>query len=266
MNKCEIVVDLLPSYCDGLTSPESTTLVEAHIAECPCCAGTLVAMRNRQNIVEEEGRQEEFRNALHVYELRHKVRVLWIVLACAIVLIGFFVLRNYSAQLALIGKGVSLEHMEIVSATASPQYSEDTGESTSGQLIWSRDKDDKAVLALLRKNFLGFWYVTSLVTADSVNGYNPDCFFWTDAGWNAYGTDSDHYVNAHVVFVGDNAVKYIDFPQEELPENARALVRQKHNHYMIYVTGVLESGKTYVWNIAEILEEHGFIASTAEEE
>lgn len=266
MDDCKIIADLLPSYCDGLTSPESTQLVEEHIAACPQCACQLVRMRNRKDDEEQEKRREEFRRALPIYALNYKVKVLWIVLSCAVAVIGFFVLQAFSMELALIRKGVSLEHMEIVSATASPQYSEDTGESTYGQLIWSRDKDDKAVLAFLRKNFLGFWYVTSVVTAGSVNGYNPECFFWTEGGWNTYGTDFDHYVSAHVVFVGDNAVKYIDFPQEELPENAQALVRQKHNHYMIYVTAVLESGKTYVWNIAEILEEHGFITTADQEE
>ena len=35
---CGVVRDLLPSYVEGLTSPESNTAVERHLSECPDCA------------------------------------------------------------------------------------------------------------------------------------------------------------------------------------------------------------------------------------
>ncbi len=37
MNKCSLVRDVLPLYIDKATSPETTALVEAHLAECPAC-------------------------------------------------------------------------------------------------------------------------------------------------------------------------------------------------------------------------------------
>lgn len=265
MDNCKIINDLLPSYCDGLTSPESTRLIEAHIEACPECAARLVTMRGRQEDEELEQRREEFRRALPLYELNFKIKLLWIALACAVAVMTFFVLQTFSMDLALMSKGISRKDAELVSASV-PFYDQDTKNNTYGQLIWSQNKENLDVLVAVRKNTLGFWYVDSVVTAGSKNGYNPDCFFWTEGAWNVYGGDFKHRVVAHVVFVGDNAVKYIEFPQDELPEGARALVLQKHNHYMIYVTGVMESGTTYVWNVREILERHNFISYTREEE
>ena len=34
---CEVARDLLPSYIDGLTSPETSALIEAHLGECEAC-------------------------------------------------------------------------------------------------------------------------------------------------------------------------------------------------------------------------------------
>ena len=38
---CGIARDLLPLYLDGLTSPESAAALEAHLASCPDCRGSL---------------------------------------------------------------------------------------------------------------------------------------------------------------------------------------------------------------------------------
>ena len=41
---CGVVRDLLPSYVEGLTSPESNTAVERHLSECPDCAQLRTAL------------------------------------------------------------------------------------------------------------------------------------------------------------------------------------------------------------------------------
>lgn len=265
MDNCKIINDLLPSYCDGLTGPESTRLIEAHINACPACAARLVTMRARQENEELERRREDFRRALPIYERNFKIKVLWIALACAVAVMIFFVLQAFSMDLALLCSGVSREHAEVVSA-AVPQYRGDPEDTAYGRLIWSRTKEGKPVLAYLQQNFLGYWYVSSLVVPDAENGYDPDCFLWTEHRWNSYGGDHDPYTVAHVVFVGDNALKHIEFPQDELPAQSVARVYQNHNQYMIYITAVLESGTHYAWNVREILETYGFIAPGVQEE
>lgn len=39
--KCAVVQDLLPNYCDGLCSAETSAEIEKHIAECPVCSSLL---------------------------------------------------------------------------------------------------------------------------------------------------------------------------------------------------------------------------------
>ncbi len=41
---CEVIKDLLPSYIDGLTSPQSDTLIREHLKECPECREYLEEM------------------------------------------------------------------------------------------------------------------------------------------------------------------------------------------------------------------------------
>ena len=41
---CGVVRDLLPSYVEGLTSPESNAAVERHLSECPDCAQLRTAL------------------------------------------------------------------------------------------------------------------------------------------------------------------------------------------------------------------------------
>ncbi len=47
--KCEIIRDLFPSYCDGITSDESNTEIEKHIAECSECMEILGKMEEKND-------------------------------------------------------------------------------------------------------------------------------------------------------------------------------------------------------------------------
>ena len=42
---CDIILDLLPSYADGLTSQASNEAVESHLAACPVCRAAYAAMQ-----------------------------------------------------------------------------------------------------------------------------------------------------------------------------------------------------------------------------
>ena len=41
---CNIIVDLLPLYHDGVCSPESRAAVEEHLKDCAACRAALAAM------------------------------------------------------------------------------------------------------------------------------------------------------------------------------------------------------------------------------
>ncbi len=44
--KCEIIKDLLPSYIDGLTSPESNITIQEHLDNCSQCSAYFEEMQN----------------------------------------------------------------------------------------------------------------------------------------------------------------------------------------------------------------------------
>lgn len=264
MNNCQLVADLLPSYCDGLTSTESSRLVEDHIATCPQCARLLAKMQANQEAEEQEKQKEEFRRNLSIYDLSYRLRVAWIAFACAILVIGFFVLQHFSEDLALMSEGISLEYTHVVSATI-PDYEK---EGTYKKLIWYRPlMNQKPALILLEKNLLGFWYVSGMSLVGAEDDYDPTAFTWIETGWNIYGVEApDSYVTAHVVFAGTNAIKLIEFPQDALPKESVALVQQRGANYLIHIVANLKDGIEYIWNIAEILEENGFISTAPQED
>ena len=43
--KCEIILDLLPMYCDGLCSEASKQDIESHVAQCEGCRAFLAEMK-----------------------------------------------------------------------------------------------------------------------------------------------------------------------------------------------------------------------------
>ncbi len=52
--KCEIIRDLLPAYCDGVCSPESSAEIEQHTAECPDCAKLMADFKSEITAPEAE--------------------------------------------------------------------------------------------------------------------------------------------------------------------------------------------------------------------
>lgn len=105
---CAVVRDLLPSYLEGLTEPESTRLVEEHLAECAACAAHRDAMR--PDAVSEQ--QEESRQVDYLCAVRRKGRhKILLAVICTILV----VLLAVCAKLFLIGSRVDAEDFNTVS-------------------------------------------------------------------------------------------------------------------------------------------------------
>ena len=62
--KCEIILDLLPSYIDGLTSEVSNQEIEAHLAECTECKRYLEEMKSNVDSAKVELEDNEFMKIL----------------------------------------------------------------------------------------------------------------------------------------------------------------------------------------------------------
>lgn len=79
---CAVVRDLLPSYVEGLTTPETAEAVERHIQSCPDCAARLEAMRTPP------AQAEEVREVEYLKKVRRtgKRRIIAAVLATVLLL------------------------------------------------------------------------------------------------------------------------------------------------------------------------------------
>ena len=64
---CDVIQDLLPSYCDGVTSELSNKLVEGHLKKCKKCKNILEEM-NKQISLDYEKHQEERISFLKKYK------------------------------------------------------------------------------------------------------------------------------------------------------------------------------------------------------
>lgn len=93
---CAVVRDLLPSYIDGLTAPETNAAVEAHLRSCPDCA----RLHRQMAAPEEAPAPAADREVDYLRQVRRKsrLRVALAVLVTAALLIG-----GLAAKVFLIG-------------------------------------------------------------------------------------------------------------------------------------------------------------------
>ena len=93
---CAVVRDLLPSYIDGLTSPETNGAVEAHLGTCPDCARLHRQMAAPERPPEPEADREV--DYLRQVRRKSRLRVALAVLVTAALLMG-----GLAAKVFLIG-------------------------------------------------------------------------------------------------------------------------------------------------------------------
>ena len=126
---CALVEDLLPSYAEGLTSPETNGAVERHLAGCKACSGKLAAMRSP------EPEQEREETAKEVDYLKKVKRRGWKRVALAVVLTVLVLVGALAAKVFVIGSPADAQamamgvwddggtlHVEVSSAVSANAY------------------------------------------------------------------------------------------------------------------------------------------------
>lgn len=96
---CPIVRDLLPSYIDGLTAPETNAALEAHLEGCPDCTALLRELRSGEEPDKGDAREVDY---LKTVRRRGRLRVVLAILLTAVLLIG-----GAAAKVFLIGSPAS---------------------------------------------------------------------------------------------------------------------------------------------------------------
>lgn len=110
---CGVVRDLLPSYVEGLTSPESNTAVERHLSECPDCAQLRTALAGAP-------KQAAPEDAKEVDYLKKVKRRGWRRVAAAVVVTVLLFTAGVAAKLFVIGTPIQTQGMSWVISTDVP--------------------------------------------------------------------------------------------------------------------------------------------------
>lgn len=110
---CGVVQDLLPSYVEGLTSPESNTAVERHLSECPDCAQLRTALAGAPKLAAPEDAKE-------VDYLKKVKRRGWRRVAAAVAVTVLLFTAGVAAKLFLIGTPIQTQGMSWVISTDVP--------------------------------------------------------------------------------------------------------------------------------------------------
>ena len=132
---CAVVEDLLPSYAEGLTSPETNGAVERHLAGCEACAGKLAAMRSP------EPEQEAAKTAKEVDYLKKVKRRGWKRVALAVLLTALVLMGALGAKVFVMGSPANAETMGLNVWTTDGQLWVEVSSVTSANAYWGWDTE-----------------------------------------------------------------------------------------------------------------------------
>ena len=131
---CAVVRDLLPSYAEGLTAPETNEAVEAHLAGCPDCTAYLAAMRSPETEVPPETAWEV--DYLKKVKHRGRNRVILAILLTLLVLVG-----TLAAKIFLIGSPASPDTMAVRTRTEGDMLWVEVSSVASANAWWGWDTE-----------------------------------------------------------------------------------------------------------------------------
>ena len=133
---CGVVRDLLPSFVDGLTCPETDAAVEAHLAACPACARLREAMAAPEGEPAEQAKEVDYLKAVK----RKNARRVAAAIVCTVLLLA----AAFAAKVFIIGtpaqKG-ELVVMDSVEEDGALRLSLSTPLSAAAYWGWHVDTD-----------------------------------------------------------------------------------------------------------------------------
>ena len=110
---CGVVRDLLPSYVEGLTSPESNTAVERHLSECPDCAQLRAALAGAP----EQAAPEDTKEVDYLKKVKRRG---WRRAAAAVAVTVLLFTAGAAAKLFVIGTPIQPQGMSWAISTDVP--------------------------------------------------------------------------------------------------------------------------------------------------
>ena len=177
-----------------------------------------------------------------------------VILSC--ILITFFILQANSFTIALNCSNIESANLrEIVELDT-------LTDDKPFKVIQSTTKSGELALVQLEKNWLGFWEVTKVNTPKTDAGQSYTSTAWVKgAGTQRYtATDIPKFVNEwHYVYCGNDALKWIQFPEGSLPQNITVNIQQIGEFYIIHTISFADPADLGGFSIPGYLKENGFI-------
>ncbi len=173
------------------------------------------------------------------------------------VLLAFFLLCHaFSRELALALSGFDTLHTQLV-------IHETDYEDNEYQVLRTSSGDAPA-LVMLRKGFLGFWYVEMSDTASDLLPHWASLGWMKDSGFYSHPDSRPQSTLAwHIVCCGDNAAKPIRFETDQIPRNTTVNVTQQDNLFCIHIISYADPEVFSSFSPYELLIENGCLETPA---
>ena len=218
MDNCKIIEDLLPSYCDGLTSEETNELIHSHVESCPNCKRLLEKM-SAQPPREIIDHWEQFRRKLKEYEQNHRIKTLRIAIICIVLLSTLMLVWANSFTICkLVADSKMEESVDRLVDRSDTEYRYvyyTLGQST--------------VVTLAKNDKLNYWYIADIDDSTTHVWFGKSNYRWYgDTGLTAEP-------EFHYLYTGADAKAFIELDYRDIPGDVYVEVNQHGAHYWIHV-------------------------------
>ncbi len=109
---CAVIQDLLPSYCDKISSKETNLLVEEHLKTCTNCREKLKKLNKDLNIEKINSQQEEI-DFLKGYKKKKRLSIVFTITIVLIIMFIIFLLINFVIPKYFTGKEYSIDINDV---------------------------------------------------------------------------------------------------------------------------------------------------------
>ena len=115
--------------------------------------------------------------------------------------------------------------------------------------------DGEVALAYLTRKSMIFWTVTQLKTEKEQQKGFVGIGWIMSAGIKAFEAQDEIVFERewHIIYVGNNAIKLIDIPQEKIPSNVTINVQQARAYYQIHVISFADPDPSNKVDVRDIL-------------
>lgn len=232
MDNCKIIEDLLPSYCDGLTSQESNAQIQAHVASCPNCERLLRKM-SAEPPREILDHREQFSRKLKEYERKHKVKTLTWVLSGLIALLMLLLLWTNSEKLVRWSTDIRMDDEGVLIAADIP-----VDEYKVVNYYIYHTNDGYQVVTMAKHTFWNLWYFDGVQVAK--DGEVLSVAWFGRSSWSRFvdGTELEATTNFNInyLYIGNNAARLLQLDSSEIPGDVSVRINQTQSGYWIWVS------------------------------